>query len=388
MKFKTTSVLFALGCLFSAIHLNANEKITIGTVTGLESGDVACYIDLVDEQGKEFYEMGDFNFCEIQNLIGKKVKLSYEKAEVLADSCEGNPDCEETKTEWLISNMETLTAANNKINSEQKEKTLMSVWTSDFGKIEFVQNGSKVTGNYPNHGGIMKATLLDNGELEGYWIQPSSEMKCKSVKEGSFYWGTFTFHQITTNKFNGHYAYCDLDSGSGGIWNGKFDNGVELTLPQTANNKLSADMAAGTVYNEYRASFKHGNPVRIETDVTCDGVNDFIFGWEETMNPDVGGYHIAVVHQESGETQLTAEKLRIAGIEGGAQQWPEICKVPGHFNPNLTVAPADKEIVKHYKLPGSCEHMVAIDDGACDKLHIMWNPANEDNKRFIFFHMN
>jgi hypothetical protein len=284
--------------------------------------------------------------------------------------------------------METLTKANQAINAESGNTKQVSKWTSDFGNIELQQNGRDVSGNYPSYKGTIKATLLDDGTLEGYWIQPSSEMKCERAVEGSNYWGTFTFNNITTNKFNGHYAYCDLKSGSGGAWNGNFASGTKITLTQSSNNTLTADMAAGTVYNEYRASFKHGNPVRIEADVTCDGLNDYIFGWEETMNPDSGGYHIAVVHQESGNTQLTAEKLRISGIEGGAEQWPEICKVPEHFNPELTKSDADKDIANHYKLPESCNQMVALDDGACDKLYMMWNPAKQGAERFIFFQMN
>ena len=71
------------------------------TLVSLESGDVACYVSVMDGE-EEVYHEGDFELCEgglsdASALVGTSVVLSLEKANVLADSCEGNPDCTETK---------------------------------------------------------------------------------------------------------------------------------------------------------------------------------------------------------------------------------------------------------------------------------------------------
>lgn len=64
---------------------------------------MACYLTLRDELGKEFMELDDFEICLQQpSIIGKRVNLKYRMANVLADECQGNPDCKKSKKVALV----------------------------------------------------------------------------------------------------------------------------------------------------------------------------------------------------------------------------------------------------------------------------------------------
>jgi hypothetical protein len=71
-------------------------------VKGLTAGDRACYLEVEDGDGKSREEMASFELCERTDLIGKKVRLQFEKAQVQAESCQGNPDCTDSETVDLV----------------------------------------------------------------------------------------------------------------------------------------------------------------------------------------------------------------------------------------------------------------------------------------------
>ena len=331
---------------------------------------------------------------EATNQYLEEEKLSKKTLNQI-DTLLGNAvsNCEGGK---IAKGLATLTDISKKLDSLAAGDTAASDWKTDFGPLQLQQQGAQLTGSYPNYKGKIKGNLNDKGTLNGHWVQPSSELKCKKPKEGSFHWGTLTFRNMTSKRFTGVWAYCDRKAGSGGKWNGQFAGGnlpTAKTKPvtktkATAKPALTEDAAIGMVYNEYRLSYKHGNPVRLKTDITCDGIDDYIFGWEETVNPDAAGYHITIVHNTSGRPELSDTLLRISGVAGGAKHLPELCKVPGHFKPELRPAATDSDIMKHYKLPASCKQAVAIDDGGCDKVYLMWNPAAKGEDKKIFYRLN
>lgn len=72
-----------------------------GTITNLTMGDRACYVTLRNEAGDTTTEFAAFNICE-QNLIGKKVQLTYEAGNIIAESCYGDLDCGISETVMLI----------------------------------------------------------------------------------------------------------------------------------------------------------------------------------------------------------------------------------------------------------------------------------------------
>jgi hypothetical protein len=46
-------------------------------------------------------QYADFEICE-QDLVGQRVELIYEAANIQAASCEGDPDCRQTEEVMLI----------------------------------------------------------------------------------------------------------------------------------------------------------------------------------------------------------------------------------------------------------------------------------------------
>jgi hypothetical protein len=85
------------------IKIGQATKKTVGTVTATNSGDVACYLTLKDDRGVVFEEMAKFEICDQKPpLKGKRVTLTYTLQSVMADECQGNPDCKKTRTVALV----------------------------------------------------------------------------------------------------------------------------------------------------------------------------------------------------------------------------------------------------------------------------------------------
>lgn len=89
-----------------ALPVQALERVQVGTeslpthgvLVSSVAGDVACYLDLIDDDGVRWSQMADFSLCEsTEEVEGSRVALQYELGNVLADSCQGNPDCGETQ---------------------------------------------------------------------------------------------------------------------------------------------------------------------------------------------------------------------------------------------------------------------------------------------------
>ena len=73
-----------------------------GVVRELSLGDRACYVAI--EQAGEFSEaMALMELCERDDLIGRFATFKYEAAKVSAVSCQGDPDCTESETVLIIS---------------------------------------------------------------------------------------------------------------------------------------------------------------------------------------------------------------------------------------------------------------------------------------------
>ncbi len=79
----------------------------VATITDLSSGDRACYVRLVDENGRKTSQFANFEICQ-QDLIGAQVRLTYETANILAFSCSGDPDCGRSDRAILISQAEVI----------------------------------------------------------------------------------------------------------------------------------------------------------------------------------------------------------------------------------------------------------------------------------------
>lgn len=95
----------------ATVTIAKQVKKTIGVLKSAESGDIACYLSLVDDQGIGFDEMADFEICEMTSLIGKRVLLKYEMANVMSDECQGDPECTKTRSVPLVISAKPLPAA-------------------------------------------------------------------------------------------------------------------------------------------------------------------------------------------------------------------------------------------------------------------------------------
>ena len=104
----TVTTLRASAPSADTVKIGKETKKTIGVVMEAVSGDVACYLKLKDDRGVAFDEMAAFEICEQPKLVGKRVMLTYSLQKVLADECQGDPDCKKSKTVALVTSVRVL----------------------------------------------------------------------------------------------------------------------------------------------------------------------------------------------------------------------------------------------------------------------------------------
>ena len=78
----------------------------VGTLVEAQAGDRACSLTLADDVGTEAVVLAAFELCEASERIGQRVRLTYEEATVIAESCGGDPACPATDTVLLAVAME------------------------------------------------------------------------------------------------------------------------------------------------------------------------------------------------------------------------------------------------------------------------------------------
>ena len=94
------------------VRIGGQIKKTRGTILEATSGDIACYLKLRDDRGVAFDEMADFSICEQQpSLVGRRVTLTYQVANVMAQECGGNPDCKKSDRVVLVATAKPLAAS-------------------------------------------------------------------------------------------------------------------------------------------------------------------------------------------------------------------------------------------------------------------------------------
>ncbi len=72
-------------------------------IEAMVAGDIACYVTITDPRGERRDEMADFEICEREGaLVGQRVRLRYETAQVAAYSCQGDPECTDYRQVQLI----------------------------------------------------------------------------------------------------------------------------------------------------------------------------------------------------------------------------------------------------------------------------------------------
>lgn len=92
-------------CSLSALAKEApktHELSEIGVITNLEQGDVACYLSYKTPDGKLKQAMGTHELCGDVTLLNKRSALTLKEGKVLGPSCEGDPECTDLETVWLV----------------------------------------------------------------------------------------------------------------------------------------------------------------------------------------------------------------------------------------------------------------------------------------------
>jgi hypothetical protein len=100
------------------VRVGDHTKLAVATVLDRQAGDAACYLTLRDDQGQAVVERADFAVCEAEEEpVGLRVELRWRVGTVMADDCEGDPDCRRTQRVALISSLSPVddTAANGRL---------------------------------------------------------------------------------------------------------------------------------------------------------------------------------------------------------------------------------------------------------------------------------
>jgi hypothetical protein len=93
------------------VKVGAFSKRTTGVVKSITDGDQGCYYELKDAKGRSFTETAGFELCDpkFKRLYkGKKVFLSYKVEKVMADDCEGNPECTRHKNDAVVKKIKVI----------------------------------------------------------------------------------------------------------------------------------------------------------------------------------------------------------------------------------------------------------------------------------------
>lgn len=86
---------------YAATGITATPPPEVGTVSRLEAGDHACYVNLVEANGESTLQFARFEVCQ-QNILNTEVKLTYQPSNIYAASCGGDLDCKERDRVLLI----------------------------------------------------------------------------------------------------------------------------------------------------------------------------------------------------------------------------------------------------------------------------------------------
>jgi hypothetical protein len=72
-----------------------------GRILKMTNGDVMCYLEVRDAQGKVRTIGADFEVCAQEQLINRKVRFTYKRMRV--SDCESAEPCGKTRWEMLVS---------------------------------------------------------------------------------------------------------------------------------------------------------------------------------------------------------------------------------------------------------------------------------------------
>ncbi|MBV6624458.1 MAG: hypothetical protein KI793_16220 [Rivularia sp. (in: Bacteria)] len=180
-KTKKESAIVKMEVIGSAKPVAGKGQPKIGTIKRIEQGDLACYVNLIDETGKEHNISADFNICaDKEKFINKRVKLSYKILNF--NDCQSNEPCGKTKKESAIVKMEVIGGSKSEKSSGDTQTLSNGEWTiklSNYDSWDGVNN----TGNVKYNGCDSKGNCL---ELTGGKVSCRNGKCVTGWKNGSY----------------------------------------------------------------------------------------------------------------------------------------------------------------------------------------------------------
>ncbi|MDY6898553.1 MAG: hypothetical protein SWZ49_10825 [Cyanobacteriota bacterium] len=166
----------------------------VGTIKRIQQGDLACYVTLTDEQGKQHNISSSFEICaEKEQFINKKVKLSYK---ILAfNDCESIEPCGKTKKESAIVKMEVIDSSKSTKSSGDTQTLSNGEWTIKLSNYDS-WNGVNNTGNVKYYGCDSKGNCI---ELTGGKVSCRNGRCVTGWKNGEY---TYAIEDMITENSN------------------------------------------------------------------------------------------------------------------------------------------------------------------------------------------
>jgi hypothetical protein len=65
---------------------------TTGVIVRMQNGDASCLLEMKDAKGETFFAPADFELCKPE-LVGKRVRLTFEMGSVVAAPCRSSVTC-------------------------------------------------------------------------------------------------------------------------------------------------------------------------------------------------------------------------------------------------------------------------------------------------------
>jgi hypothetical protein len=106
MKYQQTLLASIVSLSTLCFALPSQALPSIAKVTGLNQGDLACYVNLVDDEGRTYEVLAHFEICQKTSLLNKKVKLTYKREEF--NDCQSEEPCGKTQKQLAIVKMQRI----------------------------------------------------------------------------------------------------------------------------------------------------------------------------------------------------------------------------------------------------------------------------------------
>ncbi len=136
----------------------SSKQPEVGIVKSMTSGDLMCYVTLLDENNVEQIVGADFRLCNNQKFfLDRKVRLTYEL--VAVNDCQSSEPCGKTRKQSLITKVELVKSDATKPTGKSYAIS-NGEWTVVVGNTES-WSGVNYTGNLTYHGCDAKGNCLD-----------------------------------------------------------------------------------------------------------------------------------------------------------------------------------------------------------------------------------